>query len=267
MVTGRTRKTTGMIIGLDYCYRMAAGIYVRISRDPKEVGAGISRQEEDCRTMLARAGYADPVLYVDNNRSAWKRDRKRPGWDALLRDIEAGMIDMLAIYHPDRLMRQPQDLETLIQIADRGLSFMCAGGGRDLGSADDRFVLRIETAAACKSSDDTSRRLRRAFDDKAMSGSTHGGPRPFGLADNRNDLHPDESAAIRECARLLLAGESLRGVTAWLNSSGMVPTGKRKPKRDLDGQAVATPAWSPTTVRQMLLRPSIAGRRFPEASR
>lgn len=237
---------------------MVAAIYTRISRDADERGAGVARQERDCRAMLERAGYGEPVVFCDNNRSAWKRDRARPGWDALLEGIQSGHITALAIWVPDRLMRQPYDLELLIRIADRGLPFFSAGGGRDLGNADDRFVLRIETAAACKASDDASRRLRRFFEDHARTGKAHGGPRPFGLQPNRVDHEPTEVEVIRNVAQRLLAGESLRSVTAALNATQLRPT-RSTPKHPT--------TWSPVTVRQMLLRPSIAGLRFHKGVR
>ena len=41
---------------------------------------------------------------------------------------------------------------------------------RDLSNPDDRFFLRIEVAHACRSSDDTSRRLRSALADRARDG-------------------------------------------------------------------------------------------------
>lgn len=43
---------------------------------------------------------------------------------------------------------------------------------RDLSNPDDRFFLRIEVAHACRSSDDTSRRLRDALADRARDGVT-----------------------------------------------------------------------------------------------
>jgi hypothetical protein len=52
-------------------------------------------------------------------------------------------------YHPDRLMRQPRDLEELLQ--DSGVHAITLPGEatrRDLSDPDDRFILRIEVAHA-----------------------------------------------------------------------------------------------------------------------
>jgi site-specific DNA recombinase len=57
-------------------------------------------------------------IYVDNGASAWQRNRKRPGWDALAAAARRGEIKHIACYHPDRLVRQPFDLEELLSISD-----------------------------------------------------------------------------------------------------------------------------------------------------
>ena len=55
---------------------------------------------------------------MDNNRSAWQRSRSRPGWDALLEVIRAGRVRHVIVCHPDRLMRQPRDLEELPALSE-----------------------------------------------------------------------------------------------------------------------------------------------------
>ncbi len=115
-------------------------------------------------------------VFIDNNRSAWQRNRKRAGWDALLEAIERGELQHVIAYHPDRLMRQPADLEELLRIADEHrITLHGHAGGRNLADPDDRFILRIEVAHACRSSDDTSRRIKDKMDERARTGD----PGPF----------------------------------------------------------------------------------------
>lgn len=65
-------------------------------------------------------------------------------------------------------MRQPHDLEQLLHIADEhDITLHGQANRRDLADPDDRFFLRIEVAHACRSSDDTSRRLRDGTVDRA----------------------------------------------------------------------------------------------------
>lgn len=48
------------------------------------------------------------LRYVDSDRSASNR-RKRPEWDRLLADIEAGKIDAVAAWDQDRVNRMMDD--------------------------------------------------------------------------------------------------------------------------------------------------------------
>jgi site-specific DNA recombinase len=134
---------------------------------------GVDRQERLCREVAERLGLViDPgCVFVDNNRSAWQRNRCRPGWNALLEVIRAGRVGHVIVYHPDRLMRQPRDLEELLTLSkEHDITLHGQANRRDPSDADDRFFLRIEVAHACRSSDDTSRRLRDALADRAREG-------------------------------------------------------------------------------------------------
>ncbi len=83
----------------------------------------------------------------------------------------------MIVYHPDRLMRQPRDLEELLTLSDEhDITLHGQANCRDLSDPDDRFFLRIEVAHACRSSDDTSRRLRDAVEDRAREGRPHNAP-------------------------------------------------------------------------------------------
>jgi hypothetical protein len=120
----------------------------------------VDRQERLCREVAERLGLVivPGCVFVDNNRSAWQRNHCRPGWDGLLEAIRAGRVAHVLVYHPDRLMRQPRDLEELLTLSDEhDITLHGQANYRDLSDADDRFFLRIEVAHACRSSDDTTR--------------------------------------------------------------------------------------------------------------
>lgn len=228
-----------------------AGIYCRLSYAPDGSVEAVERQEADCRDLAGRIGWsiADRHVYVDNSRSAWQRNRKRPAWDRMLADLEAGKIASIIVWHGDRLMRQPWDLERLISISDqRGVRIASIAGTRDLDNADDRFILRIEVAAACRSSDDTSRRIHRKIAEQVINhgrSASAGGKRPFGYGVQigvKPKIHPAtgdeikvpvwdtdqqnqrEAAYGEEAAERLLAGQSQGSVVRWLRSEGVTTT-------------------------------------------
>lgn len=236
-----------------------AAIYCRLSYAPDGSVEKVERQEADCRTLASRLGWSVRQVYPDNSRSAWQRNRKRPQWDQMLTDIQAGLVDGIMVYHGDRLMRQPWDLEMLLKLAeDRHLPLASPSGTRDLNSEDDRFILRVEVAQACRASADTSRRVKRGFQARAEAGRpSSGGKRPFGFGVPTGETRangrpiydltkqvPEEAALIREAADRLLAGQSQYGVVRWLNTRSTTSQGN---------------PWTWITLKLLLRAPRTAG--------
>jgi DNA invertase Pin-like site-specific DNA recombinase len=125
-----------------------AAIYCRISKARDEDQTGVHRQERLCREVAARLGLVITAecVFVDNNRSAWQRNRTRPGWRALLEAIRAGQVRHVIVYHPDRLMRQPRDLEELLTLSDEhDITLHGQANRRDLSDPDDRFFCGLRS--------------------------------------------------------------------------------------------------------------------------
>lgn len=226
-----------------------AAIYCRISRADDDDTTKTSDQERICRELAGRLGWDVAEVYTDHSRSAWARNRKRPGWDAMLAGVEAGRITAIIVYHGDRLIRQPWDLEHLLNLAEgKGVRLASPTGTRDLGSADDRFVLRIEAAQACRASDDTSRRSKAGYERMRRAGLVRAGGRggrPFGFATDSVTHVPAETELIREAARRVLAGEGAGAICRSWNERGMV--------------SVTGVPFSHGMLRKMLERPRLAG--------
>ncbi len=94
-----------------------AAIYCRMSHALDDDQTNVDRQERIYREVAGQLGLRVTHVFVDNNRSAWRRDRRRRGWEQLLEVARAGEVGHVVAYHPDRLMRQPKDLVA----ADPGL--------------------------------------------------------------------------------------------------------------------------------------------------
>jgi site-specific DNA recombinase len=225
-----------------------AGIYTRLSYLDDGTEERCDRQEEDCRRLGERLGWPVSERHVlsDPGRSAWLSSARRPGWEALLAAIEADEIDAVIVYHGDRLLRQPRDLEKLIAVAERKrIRIASVTGTRDLDNADDRYILRIEAAGFCRASDDSSRRIRRAHRARAEKGLPRpGGTRAFGFERDNITHRTGEVAIIREAVDRLFAGSSMYAVMRWMNERSTTTTGNR---------------WRTNVVKDMLLRPRMAG--------
>jgi site-specific DNA recombinase len=208
-----------------------AAIYCRISHVKDKDQTSVVRQERICRRIIKRLGLAvsPRFVFIDPNRSAWQRNRKRPGWDQLLEAARNEGIRHIVVYHPDRLMRQPRDLEELLQISDEhGITLHGEANNRDLSDPDDRFFLRIEVAHSCRSSDDTSRRLKEAMVDRARDGLPHmGRNRSYGYSKDGMTIIEDEAEVVRFIVDSFLDGVTPYLIAKELNSRG-VPTSNRR---------------------------------------
>lgn len=247
-----------------------AGIYCRLSLSRDGDTTKVEDQQRICRNRAEQLGweiaegvghpYADGV-YTDNNKSAWQHNRKRKGWDTMLEDIGHGKINAIVVYHGDRLIRQPRDLEDLIDLSrSRGIRLASPTGTRDLNSDEDQFILGIEANMARRESANISRRQKGRFDRWRMDGKVMaGGPggRRFGFCtDGVTPYPPDRcSAATRE---LIDEQEIVREVfarTLARESAGAIMA-------DLRRRGIATPAGKPvdrSSIKRMLRNPRYAG--------
>lgn len=223
-------------------------IYCRKSRKDDKQQITVSRQKRLALDDCAKLGLSVDArnIFVDNGASAWLRNRRRPGWDDLIKAARRGEIKHIVCYHPDRLMRQPFDLEELLSISDDyGIMLYGRVNRRDLQNSDDRYALRIEIAHACRSSDDTSRRLKDQKQERAESGLPNGGNRRCGYTPNGMKLVPREAEAVREIFQRFTQGQTPYTIAVILNATG---------NRTAKGKA-----WSEVTVRRQLQNKHVAG--------
>jgi site-specific DNA recombinase len=229
-------------------------IYCRISDDRHGLRLGVQRQQEDCEALARRNGWQVTRTYVDNDISAYS-GKRRPRYAALMAAVDAGEIDVVVAWDPDRLHRSPAELEDFIAAVERaGVGvFTCQAGEYDLSTAGGRMTARIHGVIARHESEHKSERVRRALQQRATSGRSHG-RRAYGWTREyapdgtvREVIVPTEAAVVRRIADALLRGESLRSVTAALNAEG-VPSPMGKP-------------WHKNAVRALVLRERNAGLR------
>lgn len=90
--------------------RLRAAIYARHSTD-RQNPASSDDQVEACRSSLERLGADLVETYADPEVSGYRRDR--PGLKRLLRDIEAGMVDVVVCEALDRIARDGEDINWL----------------------------------------------------------------------------------------------------------------------------------------------------------
>ncbi len=224
-------------------------IYSRISQDRNGAGLGVERQLQDCTALAQRLGWEVVGHHRDNDVSAYS-GRPRPGYRALMSDLEGGVADSVLVWHTDRLHRSPSELEEFVALCERkDVAVQTVQAGLlDLTTPSGRLVARMLGASARYEVEHKSARTKRAQFQAVQAGRWLGGARPFGWrvqGPTLATLEPTEAHEVAAATRAVLEGASLGGIVADLNDRGIPTT--------TGGQ------WSYATLRQMLRRPRNAG--------
>jgi site-specific DNA recombinase len=155
-----------------------------------------------------------------------------------------GKIDVIIARHQDRLLRHPETYSRLLEICVRRnieIHLYGSGGFLDLSTSQGGFMGMMNTAIAWQESAISSERVRAAVERNTRAGKrTDGGSRPFGYKIIRHDqgedarrrwrivgeeLEPAEAELIKEAARRVLRGESLRSIALDWNKRGIKTVG------------------------------------------
>ena len=240
-----------------------AVLYVRISDDPEGLERGVDRQEADCRAYAEAQGFEVVEVFRENDTSAFKqrtltlpsgeRVRRvvRPRFRAMLQLLARHGADAMIAYDLDRAVRDPRDLEDLIDAKVLyGFRVLSTTGSLRLDSDSDIAMARVLVAMANKSSADTARRVARASKQQAIEGRWHGGRAPYGyrMGDSTLYVVPEHAALVREAADRVLAGESLYVITRTWNERGECTQNGAQ--------------WSEKALAQVLRNPALKGTRI-----
>lgn len=235
-----------------------AAVYARISSDPNDTALGVARQVKDCAALAADRGWTVAQVFTDNDVSATS-GKPRPQYAAMMDALASGRLAALVVWDVDRLTRTPRELEDVVDLAERhGVALASVGGEIDLATPQGRLTARIKGSVAKHETEQTSRRLRAKFAERAEAGAPHGriayGWRREQVTDDqgrrigsRDVIHPEQAAVVRAAAAAVLAGDSLRSIVAGLNAAG---------ETTLQGRP-----WTTTVLGPILLRERNAGLR------
>lgn len=200
---------------------MRAAIYCRISRDMSGESLGVTRQLEDCRALVGTLGWTEVAVYSDNDISA-ASGKPRPQYRQMLKAIEAGEIEAVVAWAPDRLYRRLADLEgliTVIEARDVALRTVKAGD-IDLSTAYGRMIARILGSVAQGEGEVKSERWKRSIRQRRETGTVHTmGPRLYGYQRD-GTIIPHEREHLEWAAGQILDGAALVRTVINLNERG-----------------------------------------------
>ena len=172
-------------------------LYERLSRDDELQGESnsISNQKKMLEDFARRNGLPNPTHFTDDGVSGTRFDR--PGFLAMMEEVEAGRVEAIVIKDMSRLGRDYLKVGQVMEILrQRGVRLIAINDGVDSLKGDDDFTpfrnIMNEFYAR-----DTSRKIRSVFKSKGMSGKHLTGTIIYGYLwdEKREHWLVDEEAA------------------------------------------------------------------------
>jgi len=194
-------------------------IYCRISSDRLGDGAGVERQERECRELAARLGLQVERVLIDNDISATS-GAARPAFEELL----AARPEVVIAWHQDRLLRLTADLERVIELGVPVHTVVA--GTLDLATPAGRAVARTVAAWSTYEGEQKAVRQKAANRQRAERGAWQFSRRPYGFKrEGGKIVHvPEEVEAIREAFTAYLNGRGYQSIADEWNKKGRVTT-------------------------------------------
>ena len=185
-------------------------LYERLSRDDELQGESnsISHQKQMLEEFARRNGLPNPTHFTDDGVSGTRFDR--PGFLAMMEEVEAGRVEAIVIKDMSRLGRDYLKVGQVMEILrQRGVRLIAINDGVDSLKGDDDFTpfrnIMNEFYAR-----DTSRKIRSVFKSKGMSGKHLTGTVIYGYLwdEKREHWIVDEEAAavVRHIFALAMEG-------------------------------------------------------------
>ena len=255
---------------------MRAAIYTRVSTTQQVDRDSLGTQEQRLRQYCQAHGYQvyRNKPYQDEGVSA--KDTNRPGFEQLMRDIQAGNIQLVIVTRLDRITRSLKDLIQLMEfLHEHDARLVSLTENIDTTGPMGRFVLNLLGSIAQLEREIDSERVSADMHHRASTGKWTGGVVPLGYTSKGKLLRQflaagtDEDQALKRAnkiapvkGRLYVVEEdaqlvrtiyedylrfrSLRRVTHRLNTAGIRPP--------------QGTSWAPTSIRRILTNPTYIGK-------
>jgi DNA invertase Pin-like site-specific DNA recombinase len=215
----------------------------------------LDAQREACVGYIARqAGWkVIDTAYDDGGFTG--ANVERPAFQRLLRDIDAGRIDVVVVYKADRLSRSLLDFAQVMERFNLGgASFVSVTQNFSTADAMGRLTLNMLMSFAEFELEMISERTRDKISASRRKGKWTGGPVPLGYTVEEKKLVVNELEAVlvREIFALYHEHRSSLVVTRMLNERQAT----KKPRPTAYGERSW---WTTNDVRRVLKNPIYAG--------
>lgn len=186
----------------------------------------LDAQREACEAYVASQRSEGWVLVPDryDDGGISGATLERPGLKRLLRDVEAGLIDVVVVYKIDRLSRALTDFSRLVELFEaNSVTFVSITQSFNTTTSMGRLTLNILLSFAQFEREVIGERIRDKFAASRRKGMWMGGNVPLGYrVENRKLLiHNNEAAIVRMIFQRFLQIGSATILARTLNAEGL----------------------------------------------
>jgi len=242
-------------------------LYCRLSRDDEDVQGdsnSIINQKARLSQYAKEKGFANPSYFIDDGVSG--STFQRPGFQAMLKEIEAGNVAVCIVKDMSRFGRNYLEvgMYTEITFPQHGVRFIAIDDNVDSenGMENDLTPFRnVFNEWFCR---DTSKKIRAVKHAKAKAGKPTSTRAPYGYRaspEDKNQWIVDEEAAeiVREIFKRTLAGEGAFAIATDLVERGIdSPEVVQRKKHNLPPKHPPT-YWAGNVVEHILANRAYLG--------
>ena len=245
-------------------------LYERLSRDDEQAGESnsIQNQKKYLEEYARQKGLRNIRHFYDDGYSG--TNFNRPGFAALLEEIEAGHVEVLIVKDLSRFGRNYLQVGyyTEILFPKKGVRFIAVNNNVDSATPQDNdFTPFFNIMNECYAKD-TSNKIKAVFKSRMKEGLRCSGSIPYGYKREPGDkqtLIVDEPAAevVRKIFRLVCQGVTTTGITEILTKEKvLIPSAYaalNQPKNCRHKEIADPYRWNATTIGYILDRQEYLG--------
>lgn len=200
---------------------MIAAIYARYSSDNQREES-IVAQLRACREYCVRRGYTIIKEYADEAMTG--TNDRRPQFQQMIADAEAGLFEILVAHKVDRLGRNEYDYYTnRHKLNNFGVDIHFAAQGFDTSTPEGALLENQLAGLAAFYSRNLSKEVKKGLKENALQGKTTGGKPLFGYRyteDKKYEIDEAEAVAVRLIFDEYIAGKGYVEIAKTLNNRG-----------------------------------------------
>lgn len=148
---------------------MRAALYARVSTEEQTEGYSLDAQIERCREYCEALGWQVVSEYLDPGFSG--RSVRRPQFEQMVKDAEAGLFDILVVHKLDRFSRSLRDTITCLgELADHGVGFVSLEERFDYSTPSGKLQMHILAALAQWYSENLGQEIKKGLYQRVREG-------------------------------------------------------------------------------------------------